>query len=145
MKIMYCQQCGGKVRSESIGWKCESCQGFIDMQGGFHPHKDESFVSPMTYECHEFEECEYNGQPECRLPDGMDCPHGVKAHKPTNADLIRAMSDTGLAKLFYSVYKRSCIDFVNQSGIKAEIKFKNSEASEAAFLKYLQSPAVEED
>lgn len=81
MKIMYCQQCGGKVRSESIGWKCESCQGFIDMQGGFHPHKDESFVPPMTYECHEFEECEYNGQPECRLPDGMDCPHGVKADK----------------------------------------------------------------
>lgn len=43
-----------------------------------------------------------------------------------------------------SVYKRSCIDFVNQSGINAEIKFENSEASEAAFLKYLQSPAEED-
>ena len=62
----------------------------------------------------------------------------------TNADLIRAMSDTGLAKLFYSVYKRSCIDFVNQSGINAEIKFENSEDSEAVFLKYLQSPAEED-
>ena len=62
----------------------------------------------------------------------------------TNADRIRAMSNEELAKLFYSVYKRSCIDFVNQSGIKAEIKFKNSEASEAAFLKYLQQPAEED-
>ena len=62
----------------------------------------------------------------------------------TNADRIRAMSDTGLAKLFYSVYKRSCIDFVNQSGINAEIKFKNSEDSEAVFLKYLQSSAEED-
>ena len=33
-------------------------------------------------ECHNFEECEYNGQPECRLPDGMRCPHGVQADKP---------------------------------------------------------------
>lgn len=38
MKITQCPQCGGKVRSESIGWTCESCQGFIDMQGGFQPH-----------------------------------------------------------------------------------------------------------
>ena len=94
--------------------------------------------------CYGHEECEYNGQPECRLPDGMDCPHGLKVHKPTNADRIRAMDDEQMAKLFYSVYKRSCIDFVNQSGIKAEIKFKNNEASEAAFLKYLQSPAEED-
>ena len=62
----------------------------------------------------------------------------------TNADRIRAMDDEHLAKLFYSVYKRSCIDFVNQSGINAEIKFENSEASEAEFLKYLQSPAEED-
>ena len=64
--------------------------------------------------------------------------------RATRADRIRAMDDEQLAKLFYSVYKRSCIDFVNQSGIKAEIKFKNSEASEAAFLKYLQQPAEED-
>lgn len=48
MNIIQCPQCGGKVRSETIGWKCESCQGFIDMQGGFHPHKDEPFMPPMT-------------------------------------------------------------------------------------------------
>ena len=61
----------------------------------------------------------------------------------TNADRIRTMDDEQLAKLFYSVYKRNCTAFMNRSGIKAEIKFKNSEASEAAFLKYLQSPAEE--
>ena len=33
-------------------------------------------------ECRAYEECEFNGQPECRLPDGMKCPHGVKADKP---------------------------------------------------------------
>lgn len=33
-------------------------------------------------ECYAHEECEFNGQPECRLPDGMECPHGVKDHKP---------------------------------------------------------------
>lgn len=57
-------------------------------------------------ECHNFEECEYNGQPECRLPDGMKCPHGVKADKPTNADRIRAMSDEELAKFLCNF--RSC-------------------------------------
>ena len=49
--------------------------------------------------CHEFEECEYNAQPKCCLPDGMVCPHGVTDHKPTNSDRIRAMSDEELAKL----------------------------------------------
>ena len=44
-------------------------------------------------ECHNFEECEFNGQPECRLPDGMKCPHGVKADKPA------AESGTDIEKL----------------------------------------------
>lgn len=48
MKITQCPQCGGKVRFESIGWECESCHGFIDMQGGFYPHKEKLFVPPMT-------------------------------------------------------------------------------------------------
>lgn len=48
MKITQCPQCGGKARSESAGWMCESCQGFIDMQGGFHPHREKLFVPPMT-------------------------------------------------------------------------------------------------
>ena len=48
MNITSCPQCGGRVRSISVGWKCESCQGFIDMRGEFHPHKEEPFMPPMT-------------------------------------------------------------------------------------------------
>ena len=48
MNITSCPQCGGRVRSISIGWKCESCQGFIDMRGEFHPHKEELFMPLMT-------------------------------------------------------------------------------------------------
>lgn len=94
---------------------------------------------------------EYPGRPffgwcdEINDSPDLDIERECRCFEPaTNADLIRAMSDTGLAKLFYSVYKRSCIDFVNQSGINAEIKFENSEGSEAAFLKYLQQPAEED-
>lgn len=47
MNITNCPQCGGRVRSVSIGWKCESCQGFIDMRGEFHQHKEEPFM-PLT-------------------------------------------------------------------------------------------------
>lgn len=32
--------------------------------------------------CYGHEGCEFNGQPECRLPDGVPCPHGVTADKP---------------------------------------------------------------
>ena len=48
MNITNCPQCGGRVRSVSIGWKCESCQGFIDMRGEFHQHKEEPFMPPKT-------------------------------------------------------------------------------------------------
>ena len=48
MNITSCPQCGGHVRSVSIGWKCESCQGFIDMRGEFHRHKEDQFMPPMT-------------------------------------------------------------------------------------------------
>ena len=48
MNITTCPNCGGRVRSETIGWKCESCQGFIDMRGEFHQHKEEPFMPPMT-------------------------------------------------------------------------------------------------
>lgn len=69
--------------------------------------------------CYGHEECEYNGQPECHLPDGMKCPHGVKADKPTNADRIRAMSDEELAKFLCNF--RSCdSDGYPCSGCKAE-------------------------
>lgn len=49
MNITRCPSCGGRVRSESIGWKCESCRGFIDMQGNFHEHVDRPFMPPLTY------------------------------------------------------------------------------------------------
>ena len=48
MNITSCPRCGGRVRSVSIGWKCESCQGFIDMRGEFHQNKEEPFMPPMT-------------------------------------------------------------------------------------------------
>ena len=48
MNITICPHCGGHVRSISIGWKCENCQGFIDMRGQFHEHKEEPFMPPMT-------------------------------------------------------------------------------------------------
>ena len=48
MNITSCPQCGGRVRSVSIGWQCESCQGLIDMRGQFHEHKEEPFMPPMT-------------------------------------------------------------------------------------------------
>ena len=49
MKITNCPRCGGPVRSESIGWKCVSCRGFIDMQGKYHEHIDRPFMPPMTF------------------------------------------------------------------------------------------------
>lgn len=32
--------------------------------------------------CYGHEECEFNAQPNCALPNGMRCPHRVKADKP---------------------------------------------------------------
>lgn len=48
MNITTCQNCGGRVSSVSIGWKCERCRGFIDMQGKFHQHKEEPFMPLRT-------------------------------------------------------------------------------------------------
>ena len=43
-----CPNCGGRMRSESIGWKCEKCKGFIDMKGKFYPYEEKPFIPPMT-------------------------------------------------------------------------------------------------
>lgn len=43
-----CPNCGGRMQSESIGWKCEKCRGFIDMKGKFHPYEEKPFMPPMT-------------------------------------------------------------------------------------------------
>ena len=48
MNVSNCPRCGGHVRAESIGWKCDSCCGFIDMQGNFHEHVERPFMPPMT-------------------------------------------------------------------------------------------------
>lgn len=48
MNITNCVKCGGNVRSETIGWICENCKGFIDMDGNYHPHVEKPFMPPMT-------------------------------------------------------------------------------------------------
>jgi len=48
MELRKCPVCGGKLRSEAIGWICYDCQGFIDMQGVFHEHKEKPFMPPQT-------------------------------------------------------------------------------------------------
>lgn len=48
MNYTNCPHCGGKLRSETLGWICEKCRGFIDMQGNFHEHVEKPFMPPMT-------------------------------------------------------------------------------------------------
>lgn len=48
MNITSCPKCGGSVRSETIGWFCNECRGFIDMHGRFYPYKNKSFLPPQT-------------------------------------------------------------------------------------------------
>ena len=48
MELRKCPVCGGKLRSESLGWICYDCKGFINMQGVFHEHKEKPFMPPQT-------------------------------------------------------------------------------------------------
>ena len=49
MKIIYCPECGEKMRDESIGWRCPKCKGFVSFTDGkFYPHIERPFVPPMT-------------------------------------------------------------------------------------------------
>lgn len=90
--------------------------------------------------CYGHEGCEYNAQPNCALPNGMECPHGVKAHKPTNADRIRAMSDEELANFLCEF--RSCdSDGYPCSGCKAE---NYCRAGHNGIEDWLQMPAEED-
>ena len=67
--------------------------------------------------CYDYEECEYNGQPDCALPDGAQCPHGVPTVPPvTNADKIRAMSDEELADIFLRANFCKCCEH-NKDGV----------------------------
>lgn len=93
--------------------------------------------------CYAHEECEFNGQPECRLSDGMECPHGVKAHKPTNADRIRSMSDEELAEFISRI---EIGDFGPQVYGKTFCDMcKGQYECDDCRLWWLQQPAEEED
>ena len=48
MKITQCLKCGGKVRAETIGWKCEKCKGFINLKGEFFEHIERPFLPKQT-------------------------------------------------------------------------------------------------
>ena len=48
-KHTICPNCGGRLHSESIGWRCEKCRGFISLQDGkFYEYKERAFMPPMT-------------------------------------------------------------------------------------------------
>ena len=90
--------------------------------------------------CYGHEGCEYNAQPNCALPNGMECPHGVKADKPTNADRIRAMSDEELAKFLCNF--RSCDSSEHPcNGCKAE---PHCHTGHNGMEDWLQMPAEED-
>ena len=49
MKIVYCPECGEKMRDESIGWRCPKCKGFVSfIDGKFYPHIERPFVPPIS-------------------------------------------------------------------------------------------------
>lgn len=48
MNTRICPNCLGRCNAINIGWKCERCNGVIDMRGRFHEHKEEPFMPPMT-------------------------------------------------------------------------------------------------
>lgn len=90
--------------------------------------------------CYEHEECEFNAQPNCALPDSMECPHGVMADKPTNADRIRSMSNEELSKFLCEF--RSCdSDGYPCSECKAE---RYCYAGHNGMEDWLQMPAEED-
>lgn len=44
----YCKKCNHELESWSIGWKCNNCGCFEDMNGIVHENKEEPFIPPMT-------------------------------------------------------------------------------------------------
>ena len=45
--MLNCPKCGEQIKPESIGWKCEKCKGFVDMDNVFHEHVEKPFLPPM--------------------------------------------------------------------------------------------------
>ena len=64
----------------SDGKQCPASEWYEQVGPVFSRRRRER--GTIMTKCYEHEECEFNGQPECRLPDGMECPHGAKADKP---------------------------------------------------------------
>ena len=94
--------------------------------------------------CYDYEECEYNGQPDCALPDGAQCPHGVPTVPPvTNADKIRAMSDEELAEELVIEIEGLFPSLVYVPVATGNIYISRDKA-EKEMLEYLQQPAEEE-
>ena len=49
IKQTVCPNCGGSLRTESHGWICNKCKGFISLQDGkFYEYVEKPFMPPMT-------------------------------------------------------------------------------------------------
>lgn len=48
-----CPNCGGEMKSVSIGWKCEKCGGLVDMKGNFHEPVNEPFIPDAVLKEHD--------------------------------------------------------------------------------------------
>lgn len=91
--------------------------------------------------CYDHEECEYNANPDCALPDGANCPHGVPTSPlVTNADKFRAKSDEELAEWLCQTL--DC-DFC-KAHMQNIPTYSYCENHESGILKWLQQPAEEE-
>lgn len=83
------------------------------------------------FECYEFEACEYNAQPKCCLPDGVECPHGVASHEPSDIEkLIEQLKEkdglwcsiqTGEALIANTITALSTIQAENEK-LRAELE-----------------------
>lgn len=93
--------------------------------------------------CYDHEECEYNAQPDCVLPDGNVCPHQRPMSSITNADRIRAMSDEELAEELVIEIEGLFPSLVYVPMATGNIYISRDKA-EKEMLEYLQQPAEEE-
>lgn len=48
-----CPNCGGEMKSMSIGWKCDKCGGLVDMKGNFHEPVNEPFIPDDVLKAHD--------------------------------------------------------------------------------------------
>ena len=68
MESKACPNCGGTIRAESLGWRCNDCRGFISLKDGkFYEYVEKPFMPPQTHAdriraMSEEELCEFLGQ-----------------------------------------------------------------------------------